>query len=120
MADEAAEINTAPEDGEAKQTEHEVLEVSPENKDPVDEQVQNDEPVTESTWTAPIFSLARKATETISSGVSYSAALRNSTSLSSLSPATDKPPENDSSRAKMLTGLLFTTTLFVYSQSLQL
>ncbi|CAL8236444.1 unnamed protein product [Arctogadus glacialis] len=105
MADEAAEINTALEDGEAKQTEHEVLEVSTHSKEPTDKQVQNDEPIAESTWTAPIFSLARKATETISSGVSYGASLRNSTSLSSISSTTEKPPENDSSRAKMLTAL---------------
>ncbi|KAJ3588450.1 hypothetical protein NHX12_012043 [Muraenolepis orangiensis] len=69
MADGAVEINTAEEDGGAKHTEHEVGEVSAGQKDHGDERVHQDEPGVENTWTTPIWSLARKATETMSSGV---------------------------------------------------
>ncbi|KAG7267472.1 hypothetical protein CRUP_007962 [Coryphaenoides rupestris] len=78
MADEAAEINTAAQDGEEKRAEREVWEVSAHRKDvdddDIDERVRHDADdgaVAESTWTAPILSLARKATETIGYGASF-------------------------------------------------
>uniref|UniRef100_A0A668AAP6 RUN and FYVE domain containing 1 n=1 Tax=Myripristis murdjan TaxID=586833 RepID=A0A668AAP6_9TELE len=78
MADEAGETNTAVEDGEAKQAEEpEVLGDATDSEASGDGRGQKEKPVAESSWSAPILSLARKATETISSGVSYGAALRH-------------------------------------------
>uniref|UniRef100_A0A8D0CX28 RUN and FYVE domain containing 1 n=1 Tax=Sander lucioperca TaxID=283035 RepID=A0A8D0CX28_SANLU len=83
MADEAGEVNTAVEDGEAKQQldEPEVSETAPDcESGGSDRQERTEKPApaaAESSWSAPILSLARKATETISSGVSYAAAPRN-------------------------------------------
>uniref|UniRef100_A0A8C9Y9X6 RUN and FYVE domain containing 1 n=2 Tax=Sander lucioperca TaxID=283035 RepID=A0A8C9Y9X6_SANLU len=79
MADEAGEVNTAVEDGEAKQQldEPEVSETAPDcESGGSDRQERTEKPApaaAESSWSAPILSLARKATETISSGVSYAA-----------------------------------------------
>uniref|UniRef100_A0A671UBN0 RUN and FYVE domain containing 1 n=1 Tax=Sparus aurata TaxID=8175 RepID=A0A671UBN0_SPAAU len=93
MADEAGEVNTAVEDGEAElhQDEPEVSEPDivgdaggshepePPEKTP--------QPPAESSWSAPLLSLARKATETISSGVSYSISLTTSPDvLSAVNP----------------------------------
>uniref|UniRef100_A0A671U7A2 RUN and FYVE domain containing 1 n=1 Tax=Sparus aurata TaxID=8175 RepID=A0A671U7A2_SPAAU len=92
MADEAGEVNTAVEDGEAElhQDEPEVSEPDivgdaggshepePPEKTP--------QPPAESSWSAPLLSLARKATETISSGVSYAAAPRNPSQGSAANP----------------------------------
>uniref|UniRef100_A0A673VSS1 RUN and FYVE domain containing 1 n=1 Tax=Salmo trutta TaxID=8032 RepID=A0A673VSS1_SALTR len=81
MADEVRETNTVAEKSDVKE-ETKVVEVLPDSH-PVgissDEEAPIDKPVTESNWSTPILSLARKATETISSGVSYGAALRNRT-----------------------------------------
>uniref|UniRef100_A0A4W6D2E4 RUN and FYVE domain containing 1 n=1 Tax=Lates calcarifer TaxID=8187 RepID=A0A4W6D2E4_LATCA len=82
MADEAGEVNTAVEDGEAKQQQNE-----PEVSEPATDGESGDgdgegrteksaPAAPENSWSAPILSLARKATETISSGVSYAAAPR--------------------------------------------
>ncbi|XP_056295935.1 RUN and FYVE domain-containing protein 1 isoform X2 [Pseudoliparis swirei] len=84
MADEAAEVNTA--------VEEETLQ--PRDEPEVPEAASGDEsggsderdraeppaaaPAAGSSWSAPILSLARKATETISSGVSYAAQRRPS------------------------------------------
>uniref|UniRef100_A0A8K9XK16 RUN and FYVE domain containing 1 n=1 Tax=Oncorhynchus mykiss TaxID=8022 RepID=A0A8K9XK16_ONCMY len=86
MADGVSETNTAAEESDAKEEDPKVLEVLPDSH-PVgvssDEETSKDKPATESNWSTPIMSLARKATETISSGVSYGAALRNATSSGS-------------------------------------
>ncbi|KAG7241863.1 hypothetical protein INR49_024833 [Caranx melampygus] len=102
MADEAGEVNTAVEDNEAKQQQDEP-EVSGAATDgesgDSDGQGPAEKPTpaaaAEYTWSAPILSLARKATETISSGVSYAAAPRRTTLGSGASSPTEKEPEND-------------------------
>uniref|UniRef100_A0A8D3D0G1 RUN and FYVE domain containing 1 n=1 Tax=Scophthalmus maximus TaxID=52904 RepID=A0A8D3D0G1_SCOMX len=74
MADEAVEVNTAVGDVESKQQPHEP-EVSGAETDceagdsdgPA--RAARPTPAAENTWSAPLLSLARKATETISSGV---------------------------------------------------
>ncbi|XP_029518427.1 RUN and FYVE domain-containing protein 1 isoform X1 [Oncorhynchus nerka] len=105
MADEVRETNTVVEESDVKE-EPKVLEVLPDSH-PVgissDEEAPIDKPATESNWSTPILSLARKATETISSGVSYGAALRNATSSGSAgssptSPTTQKSTENDTNQ----------------------
>lgn len=111
MADEAGETNTAVEDGEAKQAEEpEVLGDATVSEASGDGRGQKEKPVAESSWSAPILSLARKATETISSGVSYGAALRHPSTGSTASSPTEKEPENDSSSnssaSKILPGRL--------------
>ncbi|XP_036799168.1 RUN and FYVE domain-containing protein 1 isoform X3 [Oncorhynchus mykiss] len=105
MADEVRETNTVVEESDVKE-EPKVLEVLPDSH-PVgissDEEAPIDKPVTESNWSTPILSLARKATETISSGVSYGAVLRNATSSGSAassptSPTKQKSTENDTNQ----------------------
>ncbi|KAI3351898.1 hypothetical protein L3Q82_020726 [Scortum barcoo] len=113
MADESEEVNTAAEDGEATQhTDEEVSAAAeegesgssdgqdrPEQPAPVPASAPAPAPVPasapapapDSSWSAPILSMARKATETISSGVSYAAAPRKP----SVSSPTEKEPEND-------------------------
>ncbi|XP_023139832.1 RUN and FYVE domain-containing protein 1 [Amphiprion ocellaris] len=106
MADEAGEVNTAVEGREEKQQQDE-LQVSgpaadgePEGSDGQDRTETEALAAAESSWSAPILSLARKATETISSGMSYAAAPRKSSSASS---PTEKEPESDlSSTSKKL------------------
>ncbi|XP_031175159.2 RUN and FYVE domain-containing protein 1 [Sander lucioperca] len=101
MADEAGEVNTAVEDGEAKQQldEPEVSETAPDcESGGSDRQERTEKPApaaAESSWSAPILSLARKATETISSGVSYAAAPRNPSQGSAVSSPTERESEND-------------------------
>lgn len=101
MADEAGEVNTAVEDGEAKQQQNE-----PEVSEPATDGESGDgdgegrteksaPAAPENSWSAPILSLARKATETISSGVSYAAAPRKPSQGSAVSSPTEKEPEND-------------------------
>ncbi|CAB1324905.1 unnamed protein product [Coregonus sp. 'balchen'] len=110
MADGVGETNTAAEESEAKEEEPKVLEVLPDSH-PVgissDEEAPKDKPATESNWSTPILSLARKATETISSGVSYRAALRNATSSASAassptSPTIQNSTENDTNTNQYL------------------
>uniref|UniRef100_A0A7N8WXX5 RUN and FYVE domain containing 1 n=1 Tax=Mastacembelus armatus TaxID=205130 RepID=A0A7N8WXX5_9TELE len=80
MADEAGEVNTAVGDGEAKQQLPKVSGAATdgESGDSVGGgRTEKSAPTAaENSWSAPIVSLARKATETISSGVSYAAAQR--------------------------------------------
>ncbi|XP_068570594.1 RUN and FYVE domain-containing protein 1 isoform X2 [Cebidichthys violaceus] len=88
MADEAGEVNTAVEGSEPKQQldEPQVSEAVPDDEsDDSDGQDRTENPApvpaaAASSWSAPILSLARKATETISSGVSYAAAQRSAAS----------------------------------------
>ncbi|XP_049441317.1 RUN and FYVE domain-containing protein 1 [Epinephelus fuscoguttatus] len=101
MADEAGEVNTAVEDSEAEQQldEPEVSEAAPEAESgSSDGQERTEKPApaaTENSWSAPILSLARKATETISSGVSYAAAQRHPSQGSAPSSPLEKEPENE-------------------------
>ncbi|KAF7658431.1 hypothetical protein LDENG_00012970 [Lucifuga dentata] len=106
MADEAGETNTAAEDGEANQQQHElqVCEASTDS-DPSgnDGQPRRDEtPGAESSWSAPILSLARKATETISSGVSLGAAPWNSAPASTASSPTEETQSDLNKTSKKL------------------
>lgn len=110
MADEAGEVNTAVEDGEAEQQLHEpeVSEAAPDLESGGSEEPERPEKASpaaaESSWSAPILSLARKATETISSGVSYAAAPRNP---SAASARTERESENDlNNTSKKLPGRL--------------
>ncbi|KAM9849439.1 RUN and FYVE domain-containing protein 1 [Aulostomus maculatus] len=96
MADESGEVNTAVEDGEAKQQQDEsTVSETATNGEPRESQGPAEKPAAESNWSAPLLSLARKATETISSGVSYAAAPRNSSQGSAVSSPTDKEPANE-------------------------
>ncbi|XP_064829300.1 RUN and FYVE domain-containing protein 1-like isoform X2 [Oncorhynchus masou masou] len=110
MADGVSETNTAAEESDAKEEDPKVLEVLPDSH-PVgvssDEETSKDKPATESNWSTPILSLARKATETISSGVSYGAALRNATSSGSAAsslkcPTKQNSTENDTNAKQYL------------------
>ncbi|XP_020327521.1 RUN and FYVE domain-containing protein 1 isoform X5 [Oncorhynchus kisutch] len=100
MADGVSETNTAAEESDAKEEDPKVLEVLPDSH-PVgvssDEETSKDKPATESNWSTPILLLARKATETISSGVSYGAALRNATSSGSAASSLKCPTKQNSS-----------------------
>ncbi|XP_023847850.1 RUN and FYVE domain-containing protein 1 isoform X2 [Salvelinus sp. IW2-2015] len=99
MADGVSETNTAAEESDAKEEDPKVLEVLPDSH-PVgvssDDETSKDKPATESNWSTPILSLARKATETISSGVSYGAALRNATSSGSAASSPKCPTKQNS------------------------
>ncbi|TKS72577.1 RUN and FYVE domain-containing protein 1 [Collichthys lucidus] len=102
MADEAGEVNTAVEDGDAQE---------PLNGTEVPDAVADGESgdsdwpdpteklapaaAAENSWSAPLLSLARKATETISSGVSYAAAPRHPSQGAAASSPTERQPEND-------------------------
>ncbi|TNN38009.1 RUN and FYVE domain-containing protein 1 [Liparis tanakae] len=80
MADEAAEVNTAVEE-ETLQPRDEPEAPEPATGDESGGGAARDRPeppAAGSSWSAPILSLARKATETISSGVSYAAQRRPS------------------------------------------
>nr|XP_029508186.1 RUN and FYVE domain-containing protein 1-like [Oncorhynchus nerka] len=110
MADGVSETNTAAEESDAKEEDPKVLEVLPDSH-PVgvssDEETSKHKPATESNWSTPILSLARKATETISSGVSYGAALRNATSSGSAAislkcPTKQNSTENDTNANQYL------------------
>ncbi|XP_054890723.1 RUN and FYVE domain-containing protein 1 [Poeciliopsis prolifica] len=101
MADQTLEVNTAAE-GRVENSEPGEQEVSgPATDDePAGSQcrdpAENTQPAAaESSWSAPILSLARKATETISSGMSYAAAPRKASQDSAVASASEKEAEND-------------------------
>lgn len=113
MADEAGEVNTAVEDGEAElqRDEPEVSEPATVGdaggSDEPERTEKSPQPAAETGWSAPLLSLARKATETISSGVSYAAAPRNLSQGSAASSPAEREPENDlNSTSKKLPGRL--------------
>lgn len=110
MADEAGETNTAVEDGEAKQQPHEP-QVPAAATDDEDAAGGSDAPdrktaATEGSWSAPILSLARKATETISSGVSLGAAPRTPAPGSAVSSPTEETHIDLNNTSKKLPGRL--------------
>ncbi|XP_038140528.1 RUN and FYVE domain-containing protein 1 [Cyprinodon tularosa] len=101
MADQTLEVNTAVKD-HVEKTENEEPEVSslPTNEEPCDRQGRDspEEPhpaAAESNWSAPILSLARKATETISIGMSFAAAPRKASQDSAVSSPGEKEAENN-------------------------
>lgn len=99
MADEAEEVNTVAEDGEAGEKENKTEASTDEAKgDFKCHDVPDNVSATaaaENSWSAPLLSLARKATETISSGVNYAASQRNPSQGSSVSSPARNEPEND-------------------------
>ncbi|XP_020495055.1 RUN and FYVE domain-containing protein 1 [Labrus bergylta] len=101
MADESGEVNTAVEDEEAKQQQDEakVSDVATDEEsvgsNDEDTPERSAQAAAENSWSAPILSLARRATETISSGVSYAAAHRNASQGSAASSPTEREPEHD-------------------------
>lgn len=95
MADETLEVNTAVEDLVVKQQVDEAEVSGPATHSESDgrnnewDSAEKSSPAAENSWSAPILSLARKATETISSGMSYAAAPRKA------SQGSEQEPEND-------------------------
>lgn len=114
MADEAEEVNTVAEDGGADEQKNEVDASTHETEGELGCHDGPDRtekfPATaaaENSWSAPLLSLARKATETISSGVNYAASQRNPPQGSAMSSPTEKEAENDVDNAsKRLPGQL--------------
>lgn len=101
MADEAEEVNTPAEDGntgqqlqgtEVSETEKNSQFCSGEGPDPGEKPPPAS---AEHFWSAPLLSFARKATETISSGVSYAATPRNPAQGAAASSPSNTLPEND-------------------------
>ncbi|KAM4554549.1 RUN and FYVE domain-containing protein 1 [Odontesthes bonariensis] len=105
MDDEAGEVNTAVEDQAEKQQVDEPEVSGPETHAESDgtngqDAAETSSPAAaENSWSAPIFSLARRATETISSGMSYAAAPRKSSQGSAASSPAEREPEDDLSSA---------------------
>ncbi|XP_054648219.1 RUN and FYVE domain-containing protein 1 [Dunckerocampus dactyliophorus] len=98
MADELGEVNTTAGDGEAKQEQEASKLLNTEtdgNARDNNSFYHADRPAAESSWSAPLLSLARKATDTLSSGVSYASARRNSVHGSAASPTTEKESERE-------------------------
>lgn len=109
MADEAEEVNTVAEDGEAGEKGNKSQASTDEAKgDFKCHEVPDNVSATaaaENSWSAPLLSLARKATETISSGVNYAASQRNPSQSSAVSSPTGNEPENDvGNSSKLLPG----------------
>lgn len=101
MADEAEEVNTPAEDGntgqllrgtEVSEAEKNSHFCSSDGPDPGEKPSPAS---TEHSWSAPLLSFARKATETISSGVSYAATPRNPAQGAAANSPTSALPEND-------------------------
>ncbi|XP_061901681.1 RUN and FYVE domain-containing protein 1 [Entelurus aequoreus] len=98
MADDLGEVNTAADDGKTQpeQDDCELFNTGTHECDCDDNGLDYaDKPLVESSWSAPLLSLARKATETISSGVSYASARGNSAHGSAASPTAEKEPESE-------------------------
>lgn len=112
MADLAGNVNTACDDGVENQGEEPTVldsEAFEELSDRAEQDAAGKPPsvAAENSWSAPIFSLARKASETISHGMSYAAAPRKLSHGSSASSSNEKEFENDTSgSSKILPGRL--------------
>ncbi|XP_014827056.1 PREDICTED: RUN and FYVE domain-containing protein 1-like [Poecilia mexicana] len=101
MADQTLEVNTAVEDHVEKPEPGEQGVSGPTTNDEPTGGECRDPPegihpvAAGGSWSAPILSLARKATETISSGMSYAAAPRKASQDSAVASASEKEAEND-------------------------
>lgn len=102
MADEAEEVNTVADDGGAGEQTNESEASTDESRGNLECHDVPDRTekfsataAAENSWSAPLLSLARKATETISSGVNYASSQRNSSQGSAVSSPTENEPEND-------------------------
>lgn len=101
MADEAEEVNTAAEEGDTGQQLQgtEVSEAETNSRfcsgDGPEPGEKPPPASTEHSWSAPLLSFARKATETISSGVSYAATPRNPAQGAAANSPSNALPENE-------------------------
>lgn len=110
MADEAGEVNTAVTERDEKQEQDEPKVLGPATNGEPDGGSEQDwterqapQLAEENSWSAPLLSLARKATETISSGISYAAIQRKPSQGSAASSPTENEAESDlSNSAKKL------------------
>ncbi|XP_005719714.1 RUN and FYVE domain-containing protein 1 [Pundamilia nyererei] len=110
MADEAGEVNTAVTERDEKQEQDEPKVLRPATNGEPDGGSEQDwterqapQVAEENSWSAPLLSLARKATETISSGISYAAIQRKPSQGSAASSPTENEAESDlSNSAKKL------------------
>lgn len=114
MADEAGEVNTAVTERDEKQEQDEPKVLRPSTNGERDGGSEQDwterqapQVAEENSWSAPLLSLARKATETISSGISYAAIQRKPSQGSAAGSPTENEAESDlSNSAKKLPGRL--------------
>ncbi|KAG5853446.1 RUN and FYVE domain-containing protein 1 [Anguilla anguilla] len=95
MAEEGKESDATAGECDRSEDDAQVLEGASESKTSSDEEGVKDKQTPNSTWSAPILSLARKASETLSSGVSYGTALRNATSVSVGLPTKQTTEDDD-------------------------
>ncbi|KAM9310625.1 RUN and FYVE domain-containing protein 2 [Pholidichthys leucotaenia] len=100
MADEVEEVNTAAEEETQQQDEPEVSEPKTDGKlngSDVQARTETSAPAVaaENSWSAPLRSLARKATETITSGMNYAAVPVKSFQGSAPSSPTEVEPANE-------------------------
>lgn len=110
MADEAGEVNTAVTERDENQEQDESKVLRPTTNGEPDGGSEQDwterqapQVAEENSWSAPLLSLARKATETISSGISYAAIQRKPSQGSAASSPTENEAESDlSNSAKKL------------------
>uniref|UniRef100_A0A3P8NIP7 RUN and FYVE domain containing 1 n=1 Tax=Astatotilapia calliptera TaxID=8154 RepID=A0A3P8NIP7_ASTCA len=110
MADEAGEVNTAVTERDEKQEQDEPKVLRPATNGEPDGGSEQDwterqasQVAEENSWSAPLLSLARKATETISSGISYAAIQRKPSQGYAASSPTENEAESDlSNSAKKL------------------
>ncbi|XP_068181232.1 RUN and FYVE domain-containing protein 1 [Antennarius striatus] len=109
MADEKEDVNTDVEESETG----ELLQESEVLEPPLDEGPNRgngsdgtERSAAEHSWSAPLLSFARKATETISSGVSYAAAQRNPSQGSAASSPTDQEPRSYQNNASSILPVL--------------
>ncbi|KAJ8281500.1 hypothetical protein COCON_G00040190 [Conger conger] len=105
MAEEAKESDATAAECDKSEQAVQVLEGVQESKSASDEEEEEDgvkdKQSPNSNWSAPILSLARKASETLSSGVSYGTALRNATSVSVGLPTKHSPEDDDGTAGKL-------------------
>uniref|UniRef100_A0A8C7YQE2 RUN and FYVE domain containing 1 n=1 Tax=Oryzias sinensis TaxID=183150 RepID=A0A8C7YQE2_9TELE len=111
MADLAGNVNTACDDAVENQGEEPTVldsEAFEELSDRAEQDAAGISPsvAAENSWSAPIFSLARKASETISHGMSYAAAPRKLSHGSSASSSNEKESENDTSGSSKILPVL--------------
>ncbi|XP_064181417.1 RUN and FYVE domain-containing protein 1 [Anguilla rostrata] len=95
MAEEGKESDATAGECDRSEDDAQALEGASESKTSSDEEGVKDKQTPNSTWSAPILSLARKASETLSSGVSYGTALRNATSVSVGLPTKQTTEDDD-------------------------
>ncbi|KAJ8406129.1 hypothetical protein AAFF_G00310170 [Aldrovandia affinis] len=101
MAEEAKESDTTAGECDNKEEGLQVLDGVPESTTGSDEERVEDKPTPNSNWSAPILSLARKASETLGSGVSYGTGLRNAASVSVGLPTKQSIEDDDTTASNV-------------------